>query len=261
MILADSHAHIDDEKFGNETDTIVENARAAGVRFILNPGCEEKTSARAVELSETYDIVYAGVGFHPSDCMSFESGVHTKMLEEWCARDKTLAIGEIGLDYYYEDGAPKEIQKKVFEEQMDLANTLKKPIIVHDRDAHGDSMEMVRACLKPETGGVFHSYSGSVEMARVLLDMGLYLSIGGPLTFKNSRKAPEVVSYMPIDRLLIETDSPYLTPVPYRGKRNEPAYVQFVAREVARIKGMTEEEVGRITTENYRRLFLGEQAH
>ncbi|MEG0075093.1 MAG: TatD family hydrolase [Eubacterium sp.] len=256
MILSDSHAHLDDERFENEVDEIVNNARKQGIDFILNPGCDEKTSRRAVELSENYDLIYAGVGFHPSDCSAFDREVHPQMIREWCALDKTLAIGEIGLDYFYEDGAPRELQKKVFEEQMALANALKKPIIVHDRDAHGDCLEMVKSCLDPETGGVFHSYSGSVEMAKVLLDRGFYLSIGGPLTFKNSRKAPDVVKYMPIERLLIETDSPYLTPVPYRGKRNEPAYVRFVAEKVGELKGLTAEAVGLMTMENCKRLFF-----
>lgn len=254
-MLIDSHAHLDDARFEGEVDQIIDRAKEAGIGFILNPGCEEKSSATAVKLSETWEMVYAAVGFHPSDCASFEASAHLPMLKEWLSRDKVLAVGEIGLDYYYDDGAPRDLQKKVFEIQMDLANQVKKPIIVHDRDAHGDCLDMVKACLDPETGGVFHSYSGSVEMARDLLDFGLYLSIGGPLTFKNSRKAPDVVKYMPLDRLLIETDSPYLTPVPYRGKRNEPAYVRFVAEKVAELKAIPVETVLEATEENARRLF------
>ena len=141
-MLADSHAHLDDERFENEVDTIIENAREAGIGFILNPGTEESTSVRAIELSQTYDIVYAGVGFHPSDCASFDKNKHPKMIRKWCEQDKVLAIGEIGLDYYYDDGAPRDLQKKVFEEQIGLANELKKPIIVHDRDAHGDCLDI-----------------------------------------------------------------------------------------------------------------------
>ncbi|MDO4287590.1 MAG: TatD family hydrolase [Eubacterium sp.] len=254
-MLTDSHAHLDDARFEGEVPQIIENARAAGIGFILNPGCEEKSSARAVELSETWKEVYAAVGFHPSDCAAFEEDTHIPMLETWLSREKTLAVGEIGLDYYYDDGAPKALQKKVFEIQMDLANRVGKPIIVHDRDAHGDCLAMVKTCLMPETGGVFHCYSGSVEMARELLDFGLYISIGGPLTFKNSRKAPDVVKYVPMDRLLIETDSPYLAPVPFRGKRNEPAYVRCVAEKVAELKEMSVEAVMAATAENCRRLF------
>lgn len=254
-MLSDSHAHLDDQRFEGEVDAIINRAKEADIGFILNPGVEEKTSIRAIELSQAYDIVYAGVGFHPSDCTAFDWSIHPKMIKAWCENSKVLAIGEIGLDYYYDDGAPREIQKKVFEEQIGLANELKKPIIVHDRDAHGDCMEIVKSCLDPNVGGVFHSYSGSVEMAKVLLDFGLYLSIGGPLTFKNSRKAPDVVGYMPLDRLLIETDSPYLTPVPFRGKRNEPAYVQHVAQKVAEIKSISVESVVEKTFENARALF------
>ncbi len=240
-MLADSHAHLDDGRFENDVETILANARAAGMGFILNPGCNEPTSAKAVALSEAHEMVYAAVGFHPSDCADFVEDIHIPMMTQWISQPKTLAIGEIGLDY--------------FETQMNLANTLGVPIIVHDRDAHQDSLEMVRACLKPETGGVFHSYSGSVEMARQLLDMGLYLSIGGPLTFKNSRKAPDVVAFAPLDRILIETDSPYLTPEPFRGKRNEPAYVSFVAQKVAEIKGVAVEVVEDQTYANCRALF------
>ena len=254
-MLSDSHAHLDDERFKGEVDDIVNNAREAGIGFILNPGCDEETSRNAVKLSQKYPEVYAAVGFHPSDCAHFDLNTHIPMFKEWLGMKKTLAIGEIGLDYHYDDGAPRDLQKKVFEAQIDLANELQVPIIVHDRDAHGDSFAMVKSCLKPETGGVFHSYSGSVEMARDLLDLGLYLSIGGPLTFKNSRKAPDVVAYMPLDRLLIETDSPYMTPVPFRGKRNEPAYVAYVAQKVAEIKGITVEEVAEQTSQNCRDLF------
>lgn len=254
-MLSDSHAHLDDAQFEQEVDQIVANARAAGVGFILDPACDEATSRKVVDLSAAYDMVYAAVGFHPSDCEVFEADRHIPMLEDWLKREKTLAVGEIGLDYHYDDGAPRAVQKKAFAAQIDLANRMGVPIIVHDRDAHGDSLDMVRACLKPETGGVFHSYSGSVEMARQLLDLGLYLSIGGPLTFKNSRKAPEVVAYMPLDRLLIETDSPYMAPVPHRGTRNEPAYVALVAEKVAQIKGISVEDVQTQTTANCRTLF------
>ena len=254
-MLSDSHAHLDDPRFENETDSIIANAKAANIDFILNPGCNLQTSEKAVQLSETYDIVYAAVGFHPSDCADYHDDRHRPILTEWCQKEKTLAIGEIGLDYYYDDGAPRPLQKKVFEAQIDLANTLQMPIIVHDRDAHGDCLDIIRHCLKPETGGVFHSYSGSVEMAKELLDLGLYLSIGGPLTFKNSRKAPDVVAYVPWDRLLIETDSPYLTPVPFRGKRNEPAYVRYVAEKIAAIWQTDYEIVMQITYDNAKALF------
>lgn len=254
-IFCDSHAHLDDEKFSGERDAVIHRAQEAGIGFILNPGCEEKSSAEAVALSETYDIIYAAVGFHPSDCGAFDPLIHEKMLSDWCRKDKVLAIGEIGLDYYYDDGAPKALQKKVFETQLGYAGEWDVPVIIHDRDAHGDCLDMVRSCMNRESSGVFHSFSGSVEMAREILNLGMMIAIGGPLTFKNSRKAPEVVAYVPMDRLLIETDSPYLTPVPFRGKRNEPAYVFYVAEKIAEIKHMTIEEVRRTTCANCQRLF------
>lgn len=254
-MLTDSHAHLDDEQFAEDLDSVIAHCREAGIGFLLNPGTEEKTSLRAVELSETYDFIYAGVGFHPSDVASFSEAEHLPLLKTLLSQPKTLAVGEIGLDYYYDDGAPRALQKKVFEIMINLANETEKPIVVHDRDAHGDCLEMVKSCLAPETGGVFHAYSGSVEMARLLLDQGLYLSFGGPLTFKNSRKAPEVVKYAPLDRLLIETDSPYLSPVPFRGKRNEPARVAYVAEKMAEIKGLDVEDVKAATWNNCQRLF------
>lgn len=254
-MLTDSHAHLDDEQYAGEVDGVIDRARAAGMTFILNPGCDEPTSQRAVALSETYDLVYAAVGFHPSDCAAYDPAIHRPMMKAWCDRPKTLAIGEIGLDYHYDDGAPRDLQKKVFEEQMGLAGEWGLPIIIHDREAHGDTLDMVKACMNRETSGVFHSYSGSVEMAREILNLGMTLSIGGPLTFKNSRKAPDVVAYVPMDRLLIETDSPYLTPVPFRGTRNEPAYTRYVAEKVAEIKGLTVEEVEAATFANCKALF------
>lgn len=254
-MLTDSHAHLDDIQFQDDLEQVIMNAEAADIGFILNPGTEEHTSARAVALAEEHPIIYAGVGFHPSDAEHFAENDHLPLLKHWLSLPKVLAVGEIGLDYYWPDGAPREVQKKVFETHIDLANRTGKPIIVHDRDAHGDSLAMVKALLDPDVGGVFHAYSGSVEMARELLDHGLYLSFGGPLTFKNSRKAPEVVAYAPLDRLLIETDSPYMAPVPNRGKRNEPAYVAHVAEKMAEVKGLTVEEVRKATWENCRRLF------
>ena len=255
FFLTDTHAHLDDERFAEDLDDVILRAKAAGMGFILNPGCEDRSSAKAIELSERYDLVYAAVGFHPSDCLRYDPAIHEPMIRKWCAREKVLAIGEIGLDYYYDDGAPREIQKKVFEDQIGLAGELNLPIIIHDRDAHGNSLEMVRSNLNREASGVFHSYSGSVEMAREILDLGMYISIGGPLTFKNARKTPEVVAYVPADRLLIETDSPYLTPVPFRGKRNEPAYTAYVLEKMAAIKSMDVNVLKQITYENAKRLF------
>ena len=252
-MLTDSHAHLDDEQYAGEVDGVIDRARAAGMTFILNPGCDEPTSRRAVALSETYDLVYAAVGFHPSDCAAYDPAIHRPMMKAWCDRPKTLAIGEIGLDYHYDDGAPRDLQKKVFEEQMGLAGEWGLPIIIHDREAHGDSLAIVREF--PAVRGVFHCFSGSVEMAEELLKLGWMLSFNGAITFKNARKAPEVIAAVPLERMMVETDAPYLTPVPFRGKRNDSGYVHLVAEKIAQLKGLPAEQVERQTWENGVRFF------
>ena len=254
-MLTDTHCHLDDEQFTEDLDAVIERARAVDIGFILDPGVNAEASARAVEISETYDIVYAAVGYHPSDCVDFDAARHIPMIRQWAEHPKVLAIGEIGLDYYYDDGAPRDVQKRVFETQVGLAGELGLPIIVHDRDAHGDALAIVKANLNQEASGVFHCYGGSVEMARELLDMGLYLGFDGPLTFKNARKAPDVVAYAPADRLLIETDSPYMAPVPLRGRRNESSYIVHIAAKMAEYKNISVDDMIRITTENANRLF------
>ena len=253
-MLIDSHAHIDDEKFDADREAVIENALAAGVGLIINPAADEESSRRAVALSEKYSMVYATVGFHPHDAKSYDFKEHGQMLRDWAKKDKVIAIGEIGLDYHY-DLSPRDIQQSVFVDQMHIAKEMALPIVIHNRESMEDMWRLLKDHFSPEYGGVMHSYSGSVEMARIFLDMGFYLSISGPLTFKNARKLPEVVAMMPLDRLLVETDSPYLTPTPHRGKRNEPAYVRFVAEEVARIRGMRIEDLEEITTENAKRVF------
>lgn len=253
-MLIDSHAHIDDQKFNEDREAVLENARAAGIEIIINPGADEESSYRAVEMSEKYPIVYATVGIHPHDAKDYEPQKHDVLLREWAKKDKVVAIGEIGLDYHY-DYSPRDIQQDVFIRQMIIAKEVKLPIVIHNRESMEDMVRILKEHFAPEYGGIMHSYSGSVEMAEVFLEMGFYLSISGPLTFSNARKLPEVVAMMPLDRLLVETDSPYLTPTPHRGKRNEPAYVRFVAAEIARIRGISLEEVSEITTENARKVF------
>ncbi|KNZ41820.1 TatD family hydrolase [Acetobacterium bakii] len=253
-MLIDSHAHIDDQKFDADREAVIENAQAAGIGLIINPAADEDSSRRAVALSEKYPMIYATVGFHPHDAKTYDFEVHGQMLREWAKKDKVVAIGEIGLDYHY-DLSPRDVQQSVFVDQMHIAKETALPIVIHNRESMEDMWQLLKEHFSPEYGGVMHSYSGSVEMARIFLDMGLYLSISGPLTFKNARKLPEVVAMMPLDRLLVETDSPYLTPTPHRGKRNEPAYVRFVAEEVAKIRGMSMEALEEITTENAKRVF------
>jgi len=258
-MLIDSHAHIDDQKFNEDREVVLENARAAGVELIINPGADEASSFRAVAMSEKYPMVYATVGIHPHDAKDYETQKHDALLTEWASKEKVVAIGEIGLDYHY-DYSPRDVQQEVFIRQLIIAKAVKLPIVIHNRESMEDMVRILKEYFAPEYGGIMHSYSGSVEMAKVFLDMGFHLSISGPLTFSNARKLPEVVAMMPLDRLLIETDSPYLTPTPHRGKRNEPAYVSFVAAEIARIRGIAVEEVAEITTRNAKRVFgIGEK--
>ncbi|WP_373481955.1 TatD family hydrolase [Acetobacterium sp.] len=257
-MLIDSHAHIDDQKFNEDREAVLENARAAGVELIINPGADEASSFRAVAMSEKYPMVYATVGIHPHDAKDYVAEKHDPLLTEWAKKEKVVAIGEIGLDYHY-DYSPREVQQEVFIRQLIIAKAVELPIVIHNRESMEDMVRILKEYFAPEYGGIMHSYSGSVEMAKIFLDMGFHLSISGPLTFSNARKLPEVVAMMPLDRLLIETDSPYLTPTPHRGKRNEPAYVRFVAAEIARIRGMAVEEVAEITSQNAKRVFgIGE---
>ncbi|AFA47409.1 TatD family hydrolase [Acetobacterium woodii] len=253
-MLIDSHAHIDDEKFNEDREAVLANAREAGVEIIINPGADEASSYRAVEMSEKYPMVYATVGIHPHDAKDYDEKKHGALLKTWAEKEKVVAIGEIGLDYHY-DYSPRDVQQEVFIKQMVIAKETALPIVIHNRESMEDMVRILKSYFVPEYGGIMHSYSGSVEMAKVFLEMGFYLSISGPLTFKNARKLPEVVAMMPLDRLLVETDSPYLTPTPYRGKRNEPAYVRLVAAEIARIRGISLEEVAEASTQNAKKVF------
>lgn len=252
-MLFDTHAHLDDEKFDQDRDEVIKRCKEEGVELILNAGSNIATSIKSISLAKQYDYIYAAVGVHPHDASSMDKD-SIGVLAELAANPKVKAIGELGLDYHY-DFSPREVQKRRFIEQIDLARQLKLPIIVHDRESHADVMDIFRKCSVKQVGGVVHSFSGSVEMAMECLKLGLYLSFGGPVTFTNAKKTVEVVKEMPMDMLLIETDSPYLTPVPHRGKRNYPGYVRLVAEKIAEIKGLTVEEVAEKTMENGKRLF------
>lgn len=247
----DTHAHYDDERFDPDRHSLLAAMPEMGVELILNPGCDEETSRKAVEFANTYGHVYAAVGWHPHEAESYteKSG---ELIRTWCADPRVRAIGEIGLDYYY-DFSPREQQRAVFRAQMELARELGKPVIIHDRDAHGECMEIIREF--PEVKGVFHCYSGSAEMGRQLLDMGWYLSFTGAITFKNARKALETIEICPLDRIMIETDSPYLAPVPHRGKRNDSRQLIYVAEKIAEVKGISAHEAAKISLENGKRFF------
>jgi TatD DNase family protein len=251
-MLADSHAHIDDERFDADREEVVARALAAGVSLIVNIGADMSSSARSVALAETYPGIYAAVGMHPHDSQDMQETDYLQ-LERWTTHPKVVAIGEIGLDYHY-DLSPRPVQKEVFLRQLDLARKTGKPFIIHEREAHADMMDIIRNAARG-LNGVFHCFSGSVETAREYLKMGFYISVAGPVTFPKSLKTKEVAKTVPLDRLLVETDSPYLTPHPFRGKRNEPAHVRLVAEEIANLRDISLEELAEATTANVRRLF------
>ena len=251
-MLFDTHAHYDDERFDGDRDALLASMPERGVELIVNPGCTVKTSRTAVELAARFAHVYAAVGIHPENCHDF-TPAQIDDLRALAARPKVVAIGEIGLDYYWAENPPRELQQDVLRRQMALAQELSLPVIIHDRDAHADTMAIVREF--PRVTGVFHCFAGSVEMARELLDLGWYLGFDGPVTYKNARRAPEVAAVTPLDRMLIETDSPYMTPVPHRGERNDSAYVYLVAEKLAEWKGIPVEQLARATLENGKRLF------
>lgn len=252
-MLFDSHAHIDDKRFNNDRASVINAAKENGVTGIINIGADMASSARAVALAEKYDCVWATVGIHPHDAKDAQEQDYEQMASWVTEQPKVVAIGEIGLDYYY-NLSPKEIQREVFIRHIDLARQLQKPIVIHDRDAHGDIMQIVQKECQGMTG-VFHCFSGSLEMAQQVIKLGFYISIAGPLTFEKSVKLKEIAANVPLNSLFVETDSPYLTPHPYRGRRNEPAYVRYVAEEVAKLRGISLEEVAAATTANVRRLF------
>lgn len=251
-MLFDTHAHYDDERFDGDRETLLASMPAKNVGLIVNPGCDVPSSRMAVALAEKFDFVYAAVGIHPENCADFVPE-QIDTLRQMAKAPKVVAIGEIGLDYYWAENPPKELQQEVLRRQLRLAEELNLPVIIHDRDAHGDTMAIVREF--PRVKGVFHCFAGSVEMAHELLKMGWMLSFNGAATFKNAKKAPDVIAAVPLEKLMIETDAPYLTPVPHRGARNDSSYVGLVAEKIAQIKGLTPEEVEQATWENGRRFF------
>ena len=251
-MLFDTHAHYDDESFDADRDAVLTALPEQGVGLILNPGCDVESSRKAVRYAAAYPHVYAAVGIHPENCGGCTAG-DLDAIRALAQLPKTVAIGEIGLDYYWAENPPRDFQQQVLRQQLALARELALPVIIHDREAHADTLAIVREF--PGVTGVFHCFSGSPEMARELLKMGWYLGFDGPVTYKNARRAPEVAAVTPLDRMLIETDSPYMTPVPYRGQRNDSSYVRLVAEKLAEWKGVTPEEMARVTTENGKRLF------
>lgn len=254
MELIDSHAHLDGEKFADDRAAVIERARESGVVKIITMGDSLESSARSVALTEEFESVYAAVGIHPEEAQLMTAATD-EQLAAWAAQEKVVAIGEIGLDYYWEkDEEKRALQRAIFVRQLDLARQLRLPVCIHDREAHGDMMKI----LKTEgrgLRGVLHCYSGSWEMAAELLKGDWYFGIDGPLTYKNAAKLPEIVQRLPAERILVETDSPYLSPMPFRGKRNEPAHVLYVAKKAAELRGESLEAFARATRENTRELY------
>ncbi|HEY8350030.1 MAG TPA: TatD family hydrolase [Clostridiales bacterium] len=252
-MLFDTHAHLYDTQFAGDLDEVVSRAKENGVGYILTASENVASSVENITLTQKYDIFYAAVGIHPHNAVNQNNSI-ISVLKEFASYPKVVAIGEIGLDYYY-DNSPRDVQKTWFAKQISLAGELKLPVIVHDRDAHEDTLNILKSEGARDVGGVLHCFSGSVEMAREVMELGFMISIAGPATFRNARKLPDVIRYVPDDMLLIETDSPYLAPEPHRGRRNEPAYVKFVAEKIAKIKGKPFEYICETTTANAKRLF------
>ena len=251
-MLFDTHAHMDDRAFDTDREELLSSLPHQGLSLVMNPGCSLSSSRNVDKLTRQYDFLYGAVGSHPDAC----DEVTEEVLEEYrqiCRNNpKIKAIGEIGLDYHYED-IPRDIQQKAFRMQMALAQELNLPVIVHDRDAHGDAMAILEEF--PQVKGVFHCYSGSVEMAQWLVDRGWYIGFTGVLTFKNARKAIEVAESIPLERIVLETDCPYMAPEPFRGKRNDPGKLYRMAQHLAELRGRELEEIQAITTENGKRLY------
>ncbi|WP_316572783.1 TatD family hydrolase [Neobacillus sp. YIM B06451] len=252
-MLIDTHAHLNAEQYEEDIEEVIARAIENGVEKMVVVGFDRPTIEKAIELAETHDFIYACVGWHPVDAIDM-TDEDLSWIEELAAHPKVVALGETGLDYHW-DKSPRDIQKEVFRKQIRLAKKVKLPIVIHNREATADIVQILKEENASEVGGIMHCFSGSVEIAKQCVEMNFYISLGGPVTFKNAVKPKEVAAALPLDKLLVETDCPYLTPHPHRGKRNEPSYVRLVAEEISRIKGIPFEDVAKATTENAMRLF------
>ena len=250
-MLFDTHAHYDAPEFDQDRDALLARLPEQDVSLVVNPGCDPASSRAALELAGRYPFLYAAVGWHPENCAPYDGSLDG--IRELAQAPRTVAIGEIGLDYYWEENPPRELQRRVFRDQMALARELGLPVIVHDREAHADALAVVRAF--PGVRGVFHCFSGSAEMARELAELGWMISFTGVLTYKNARRAVEAAQAVPLERLMVETDSPYMAPVPRRGERCDSRLVRYTCEKLAEVKGISFEECARITTENGKRFF------
>lgn len=252
-MIFESHAHYDDEAFDQDREALLKHMQENGIAYVVNISASLETCRKVLKLTEQYPYIYGSLGVHPSEVLALdEEGM--EWLKKKSSAEKIVAIGEIGLDYHYDEPA-KDIQKKWFIRQLDLARQVQLPVIIHSREAAQDTMDIIKAEKAGELGGVIHCFSYGVEMAREYLSMGFYIGVGGVITFKNGKKLREVVEYTPLDRILLETDCPYLAPEPYRGKRNSSLNLPYVVEEIARIKGISREEVENATMENAKTMY------
>jgi TatD DNase family protein len=252
-MIFDTHAHLDALQYDDDRQDMIERAKQEGVGRIINIGFNRETIPTTLRLTEQYDFIYAAVGWHPQDAKDM-TPEDLPWIEELCLREKVVAIGEIGLDYHW-DTSPRDTQARVFREQIRLARKLGMPIVIHNRDAHKDVVDILGEEQAADVGGIMHCFSGSWETAKLCLGLNFHISFGGPITFKNAKQPKEVLAQVPFDRLLLETDAPYLAPHPYRGKRNESSYIRLIAEVAAEIKGVSVDELIDITTANACRLF------
>jgi len=253
MMLIDSHAHLEMPDFKRDLEQVIQRAKESGVGYIFTVGTEKNDWKRALEIADSHPSIYAILGVHPHNAKEIDDETYRE-LKEHCRNGKVKAYGEIGLDFF-RNLSPRDIQLKRFREQIGLAKELGLPIVVHDREAHQETLEILKSEKAEECGGIIHCFSGDYEMARACMDMGFYISIPGSITFKNAEGFREIVNRIPLESLLVETDAPFLTPEPFRGKRNEPSYVRYTAQKVAGIKKISFEKVTEVTTENALRVY------
>ncbi len=253
VMLIDSHAHLEMPEFKKDLEEVIQRAKQSGVETMLTVGTEKKDWARALEIAQAHPFIYAVLGVHPHNAKEIDGDTYS-ILKKLCQSEKVKAYGEIGLDFF-RNLSPREVQLQRFREQIGLARELKLPIVIHDRDAHEETMEILKSEKAHENGGVIHCFSGDYDMAKKCLDMGFTISVPGSITFKNAGEFQDIVKRLPLESILVETDAPYLTPVPFRGKRNEPSYVRYTAQKIAEIKKVPFEKVAEATTENAMRVF------
>lgn len=252
-MLIDTHVHLNAEQYVDDLDEVIERARENGIEKMVVIGCDRPTIERTMELIDEHDDIYGVIGWHPVDAIDC-TDEDLEWIETLSKHEKIVGIGEMGLDYHW-DKSPKDVQKVLFKKQIELAKRVNLPIIIHNREATEDCVAILKEMHAEEVGGIMHAFSGDEGVADEIIDMNFYVSLGGPVTFKNAQLPKDIAVHVPLDRLLVETDAPYLTPHPYRGKRNEPAYVKLVAEKIAELRGLSYEDLASATTKNAERLF------